>query len=52
MKKLVNRYSPKNVLIVDDAYINGRMIVCDAGTDMFDLWEDCWRIEDETEEEE
>lgn len=46
MKKLVNKADPDNVIIVKDAYVNGDRIVCDAGTDDFDLWRKAWAIED------
>ena len=46
MKRIVNRKYPDNVIIVRDAYVNGNRIVCDAGTDYFDLWLDCWAVED------
>lgn len=46
MKKLINIADPKNVIIVNDAYINGDRIVCDTGTDNFDLWRRDWYIED------
>ena len=46
MKLLTNKQDPRNRIIVVDAYINGDRIVCDANSDDFDLWEDCWTIED------
>ena len=46
MKKLINIANPENVIIVQDAYINGDYIVCDSGTDNFDLWRANWSIND------
>lgn len=46
MKLLTNKRDPRNRIIVVDAHINGRRIVCDANSDDFDLWKDCWTIED------
>lgn len=47
MKKVTNIKSPeKNVLFVDDAYVNGTLIHCISEGDDFDLWADCWKIED------
>ena len=42
MKLLTNKRDPRNRIIVVDAHINGRRIVCDANSDDFDLWKDCW----------
>lgn len=46
MKRVVNNVDPRNVIVVNDAYINGGLIECDAGTDSFSLWADEWKIED------
>lgn len=46
MKLLTNKQDPRNRIIVVDAYFNDDLIVCDANSDDFDLWEDCWTIED------
>lgn len=46
MKKLINIANPENVIIVQDAYINGDRIVCNAGSDDFDLWRSKWSISD------
>lgn len=46
MKKLTNKANPDNYIIVNDAYVNGDIIVCDAGTDNFYLWRMAWTIED------
>ena len=45
MKKVVNIQNPDIVLIVEDAWVNGSRIICEAGTDNFDLWRSCWSIE-------
>jgi len=45
MKKIVNIKNPKNVIIVDDAYVVGDRIVCTTETDDFDLWRSCWSIQ-------
>ena len=46
MKRVVNNDNPRNVIVVNDAYVNGGLIECDAGTDSFSLGADEWKIED------
>lgn len=46
MKRITNLNNPNNVIIVSDAYINGDRIVCITEEEEFDLWRNCWKLED------
>ena len=46
MKKLVNKQNADNVIYVENAYVNGSLLVCEAGMDIFELWRNCWEMED------
>ena len=46
MKRVVNNNDPRIVLVVNDAYVNGDFLECDAGWDSFSLWADEWKLED------